>query len=179
MKFGSMKLFLFALILGLTAALPAANAAQPDLEWSPKTFDFQPGREVRYIDFENGNDMNPGTKSRPWKHHPWDKSAEGKAKTAKGIDTYCFKQGVAYRGALVAKESGTPGNPIRLTVDPSWGTGKAGFYGSVGIRGGWKRCTDKTAPEIPKPGRRKTWYTDLDPNLVPRLLWEVRAGEVT
>ncbi|NOZ22492.1 MAG: LamG domain-containing protein [Planctomycetes bacterium] len=171
---------LAALVLWMIANHPAAEATEPDLTWSPKPFVFDArGNGIRYIDFEKGDDNNPGTKEQPWKHHPWDKNATGQAAACEGIHTYCFKKGVVYRGALVAKESGEPGNPIRLTVDPSWGTGQAGLYGSVKIERGWRQCTDAEAPEIPISGRSKTWYIDLDKGFVPRLLWEVRNGEAT
>jgi len=161
------------------AAAQAPGECKPDIKWNPKPFAFERTSDVRYIDFEHGNDNNPGTKERPWKHHPWDKNARGRAAACKGVHTYCFKRGVVYRGALVAKESGEPGNPIRLTVDPSWGSGPAALYGSVRIAGGWKRCTDAKCPEIPAPGRSKTWYIDLDKTFVPRMLWEVHGDTVT
>ena len=163
----------------ITTDCQAVKAAEPDLRWSPRPFVFQPGASVKYIDFENGSDMSPGTKKQPWKHHPWDKKASGRAAACKGIHTYCFKKGVVYRGALAAKESGRPGEPIRLTVDPSWGTGAAGLYGSAKIEGGWKPCTDAACPEIPKPGRGKTWYIDTVKGSVPRLLCEIRDGRAT
>jgi len=157
----------------------AATTAEPDLLWSPEPWHFERGLSVRYIDFENGDDAGPGTKVRPWKHHPWDQHATGNAKTSSGVHTYCFKKGVTYRGTLVARESGSPGNPIRLTVDPSWGSGEAGLYGSMKIQGGWKRCGDLDAPNIPEASRGETWYVDLDKSFVPRLLCEVRQGQIT
>jgi hypothetical protein len=157
----------------------AASADTPDLTWTPQPLVFQPGPSVRYIDFEAGDDANPGTREQPWKHHPWDANAQGRAAECGGVHTYCFKRGVAYRGALVADGSGEPGNPIRLTVDPEWGRGPAGLYGSVAIEGGWQRCTAADAPDIPAEGREQTWFIDLDGSFVPRLLWEVRQGEVT
>ncbi|MBT7166395.1 MAG: hypothetical protein HN904_26675, partial [Victivallales bacterium] len=168
-----------ACVLWLVSTPPAAVAAEPDLTWAPTPFVFKPGASVRYIDFENGNDADPGTKARPWKHHPWDKKATGKAVACKGTHTYCFRKGVAYRGALVARESGEAGNPVRLTVDPTWGTGAAGLYGSMKIVGAWQRCTAATAPDIPAEGREQTWFIDLDGSFVPRLLWEVRERQVT
>ena len=56
-----------------------------DLEWAPKAFEFKAGESVRYIDFESGNDANDGlSKQTPWKHHPWDPNAGGKATACKG-----------------------------------------------------------------------------------------------
>ena len=135
--------------------LPSGN-----LEWAPKPFVFEKGDSVRYIDFESGNDVRDGkTKQSAWKHHPWDMYAEGQAKACKGIHTYVFKGGVIYRGALKANESGEPGNPIRLTFDPSWGKREAVFYGSTGFKGGWKRASAEELPGMPKTG--KAWYIDL------------------
>ena len=168
------------LVIGILggAALPAAYAVAPALRWQPKPFVFAHGASVRYIDFENGRDTNPGTKEQPWKHHPWDKNASGSAAACRGAHTYCFKRGVVYRGALVAKESGKPGNPIRLTVDPSWGAGRAAIYGSVKIMSGWKRCTGAEGSGIPRASRSKTWYIDLDGSVAPRLLCEIRRGKI-
>lgn len=60
-----------------------------DLEWAPEPFRFEHGEEVRYIDFENGNDDSDGlSKETPWKHHPWDLSASGEAKGEHGLATY-------------------------------------------------------------------------------------------
>ena len=154
------------------------SAEYPDIKWEPRVFLFESGLDPRYIDYENGSDSNSGTKEKPWKHHPWDTAAEAKAAACTGIHTYCFKKGVSYRGALIAEESGMFENPIRLTVDPSWGEGKAGIYGSVCINGGWKHCADGECPEIPIEGRINTWYVDLDKTFVPRMLWEIHNGKV-
>ena len=71
------------------------------LEWAPKPFVFEKGDSARYIDFKDGNDTNDGkTTQTAWKHHPWDANATGQAKSCKGIQTYVFKGGVVYRGAL-------------------------------------------------------------------------------
>lgn len=132
-----------------------------DLEWAPHTFQFEKGTSIRYIDFENGDDTNDGLSSvSAWKHHPWDASAAGNSKLASGIQTYIFKRGVAYRGALVAKESGAEGNPVRLTSDPDWGTGDAAILGSVKITGGWNKANAEIAPNIPSPD--KVWYRDVN-----------------
>jgi len=134
--------------------LPTGN-----LKWAPKPFIFTQGDVVRYIDFESGDDANAGNRQHPWKHHPWDAAATGEAKAATRVDTYVFKRGVIYRGMMRAAESGRPGRPIRLTSDPSWGTGEAMIYGSVRLQGPWKRCTPADAPGIPQP--QTVWRLDL------------------
>jgi len=145
-----------------------------DLEWAPRPFAFKPGESVRYIDFESGNDANDGlSKQTPWKHHPWDPSAAGKAKACNGVHTYIFKQGVVYRGEMDANESGTEAAPIILTRDPSWGTGPAVICGSEAVTG-WKKGIDDA--QIPEPQR--VWYVDL--SWAPRNVWMVgRDGVVT
>jgi hypothetical protein len=160
-------------------ALPSAlRADRPDLTWQPRPFAFEPGAVSRYIDYESGADGNPGTRERPWKHHPWDPDATGEAAKATGIDTYCFRRGAVYRGVLAARDSGTDERPIRLTVDPSWGEGEASLWGSVRVQGGWRRCTEAEAPSIPADGRDETWFIDLDGSFVPRLVWELRDDDV-
>jgi len=78
------------------------------------------------IDFEKGDDRHDGrSKAQPWQHHPWDPAATGAAAAGAGLHTYVFKRGSVYRGTLIAKDSGAPGNPIRLTVDPAWGRDRA------------------------------------------------------
>ncbi len=131
-----------------------------DIEWQPEPFTFEPGSSVRYIDYENGDDASDGmTRATAWKHHPWDNNATGNAAAASGIHTYVFKRGVVYRGHLTAKESGNPLEPIRLTSDPTWGTGEAYFFGSRRITGTWTRADASGAPNIPEAD--KVWYTDL------------------
>lgn len=149
-----------------------------DLEWAPLPFVFEKGASVRYIDFDGGNDDNQGdSKEKPWKHHPWDAAATGKAKECKGIQTYVFKRGVAYRGMLEAKESGEQGNPIRLTSDPAWGTGEAALYGSMKVTDGWKKCTAPDAPaSMPEP--EKVWYLDIGTKVNARCVFETRGDEI-
>ena len=66
-----------------------------DLQWAPQPFVFQAGESARYVDFGSGDDANDGlSKQTPWKHHPWDPNAGGKAAACKGVHTYVFKQGV-------------------------------------------------------------------------------------
>jgi len=145
-----------------------------DLKWQPQPFVFKQGASLRYVDFAGGRDDNAGTsKNAPWKHHPWDPKATGKAAACKGAHTYVFKRGVTYRGSLVAKESGQPGNPIRLTSDPSWGSGEAILSGSETV-GSWKKgATHKNIPD-----RGKVWWADL--NYSPRYVWVVdQQGKVT
>ncbi len=149
-----------------------------DLEWAPNDFEFKSGNSVRYIDFENGTDINDGlTTSTPWKHHPWDPEAIGKADNTTGIHTYVFKRGVIYRGYLLAMSSGTNTNPIRLTSDPGWGKGEAAIYGSVKIEDGWTKADETTAPNIPNP--EMVWYKDIgDLENLTKLVCEVTDSSV-
>lgn len=95
---------------------------QGEIHWQPVAFKPEMGREIRYIDFENGDDLQDGlTKSTAWRHHPWDPVAIGYAKLDVKGDTYLFKRGVTYRGCLKVNRSGTAQYPIRLTSDPQWG----------------------------------------------------------
>lgn len=149
-----------------------------DLEWKPLPFTFEAGDSPRYIDYAGGDDDNPGTRASPWKHHPWDAEATGNAAACEGVHTYVFKSGVVYRGKLTADESGEPGNPIRLTADPSWGNGEAAIYASERIDGGWRRCRREDAPAgMPEP--QKVWYVDIGTDFTPRGLWETGGDEPT
>jgi hypothetical protein len=146
-----------------------------DLKWAPQPFEFVAGETVRYIDYEGGNDANLGSRSAPWKHHPWDKRATGMAAQASGSITYVFKGGVIYRGSLKTSESGQPGNPIRLTRDPSWGDGEAWIVGSQAIEGGWKRASSADVPEgMPEP--ENIWMIELPDMAEPWCIW-LRNGE--
>jgi concanavalin A-like lectin/glucanase superfamily protein len=170
----------FVLLVLLTSVLSSAARGEPwrwqrsysevlpdgDIRLAQRPFVFVAGDSLRYIDFAGGDDDNPGTKQRPWKHHPWDSRAEGRAAKTSGVHTYVFKRGAVYRGSLIAKESGKPGDPIRLTTDPSWGEGDAVLAGSERVTG-WTRGADH--PDIPQPG--KVWCVDLD--WLPRNVWMV------
>jgi hypothetical protein len=143
-----------------------------EIRWMPLPFEFKAGSNVRYIDYAEGDDSNDGlTKQTPWKHHPWDANAQGTPAGAKGVMTYVFKGGVIYRGALVAKESGTAEEPIRLTRDPSWGERPATIAGSYGIQGGWKQTTDPAALGFPEASQGKLWETTLPGDFQPYALW--------
>lgn len=140
-----------------------------DIQWTPKEFRFVVGASVRFFDYENGSDDNNGdTRQQPWKHHPWDSNARSKAAAATGVDTYVFKGGVVYRGQLTVKESGRPGQPVRLTRDPNWGDGSAILAGSQRVTN-WSRGADHA--KIPEPGA--VWKTPLD--FAPRTLWMIQS----
>jgi hypothetical protein len=145
-----------------------------DLEWAPRTFRYEAGKSVRYIDFESGEDENDGlSKTTPWKHHPWDPNATGRAKACAGAHTYVFKQGVVYRGEMDADESGTLAAPIILTRDPSWGDGPAVVCGSEAVTQ-WNKAAGNSL--FPEP--EKVWFVDL--NWAPRNVWTVgKDGAVT
>ena len=157
---------LFALLLlpsppaipqaALETTVPAPTQI-PDLNWSPIPFNPVLAEPVRHIDYRNGKDSNPGTRERPWKHHPWDANATGHAAATRGVVTYVFKRGVIYRGQLKAKESGTEQRPIRLTIDPTWGDGEAILTGADPLPSQWRRCTAKEATALPAPSRLATF----------------------
>ena len=148
-----------------------------DILWKPQSFAFKTGATMRYIDFDGGSDSNDGaSKTSAWKHHPWDKDATGKAAAMKGVATYVFKGGTIYRGALVGKESGTATEPIRLTRDPSWGTGVATIAGSEAI-GGWTKLTPAQAKlaGVPDEAGGHIWAADVAGGFVPRATWLLGA----
>lgn len=142
-----------------------------ELEYAPEPFTYAPAGEIRYIDFEGGDDANSGTREAPWQRHPWDPEASGNAAAYPGgPTTYVFKQGVAYRGRLeVGDDAGQPGAPIILTRDPDWGEGDAAIYGSTRLAGGW---TQGAHAGMPEPGQ--VWHIDLD--FLPRRLWWIDDG---
>lgn len=163
-----------------------------DIKWVPEPFVFEggeAGEPVRYIDFEHGDDGNPGTRDRPWKHHPWDANAERNAAEAHGVHTYVFKRGVTYRGTLTADESGTADEPIRLTSDPAWAEGGEGgdsatddaeavLAGSHGITGGWQRVAADAAADagFPEASTDRLWSIAIDGDFVPRAVWVVNTN---
>jgi len=111
--------------------------------WKPKPFqDDLSGQDLRYIDFDNGDDNADGrAPGSAWKHHPWDPFAEGQAKACSGVKTYVFKRGVLYRNPLKALESGTAEQSIRLTSTASWGDGEATLVGSIKLPAKWQQLT--------------------------------------
>ena len=143
-----------------------------DLEWQPESFQYAPGPNVRYIDFDAGDDAEAGSRQQPWKHHPWDPEATGAAQACSGPMTYVFKRGVAYRGRLVADDTGTADAAIQLTSDPDWGQGEAVICGAERVTGWTKGVTQ---PNIPEPG--KVWQVDLD--WLPRNVWMQAANGQT
>ncbi|MFW5830313.1 MAG: hypothetical protein ACOCXA_08645, partial [Planctomycetota bacterium] len=88
-----------SLALALPAAtyswqeIPATIDATGDLHWAPTSYQHTVGSQVRYIDYEGGNDNNDGTStSSAWKHHPWDHNATANAAACSGPITYIFKR---------------------------------------------------------------------------------------
>ncbi len=150
-----------------------------DIKWAPIPYKFEAGASPRYIDYENGDDSRAGTSTATaWKHHPWDAKATGKAAAEKGAHTYVFKGGVAYRGMLEVKESGTAGAPIRLTRDPSWGDGPAILSGSEELAG-WSKLSDADGAKLGLPAESsgKVWAAPFSA-ATPRALWMSQgAGE--
>ncbi len=143
-----------------------------DLQWAPKPFVYEAGSVVRYIDYESGSDANDGSStSTAWKHHPWDPNATGNADAHSGITTYVFKGGVIYRGNIQIEEDGLPGDPMRLTRDPSWvatnpamGTDLPILVGSDRLPDNWVKADTLDAAtlnaRIPEPD--KVWALDIN-----------------
>ena len=152
----------------------AGVLATGDLEYAPEPFEFRAGATVRYIDFAEGDDNHPGTREQPWKRHPWDPQARGRAAQSRGPATYVFKSGVAYRGVLrPGDDRGTAEEPIRLTRDPSWGDGEARIYASEVVEG-WQRQAHQGIEQ----DRERVWMAEVD--FLPRTLWMVGGdGEIT
>lgn len=148
-----------------------------DIQWKPEPFVYEPGESIRYIDFEAGEDSAEGTSPETaWKHHPWDPNATDKAAAARGIDTYVFKGGVAYRGVLIADESGKTGAPIRLTFDPEWGETQPLILGSEQVTGWQKLSADQAPPDMPQP--EEVWYADIGTDYTPRAMWMVQESQI-
>ncbi len=140
-----------------------------DIRWKPKPFRLDVGNDVRFIDYEDGDDTADGTtKATAWKHHPWDRNATGKAAEHSGVTTYIFRRGVVYRGGLGADESGRPGEPIILTASALdknsphyWGEGNAHVFGSRRLPAKWVKATEVDHPDrIPNP--QAVWAIDLN-----------------
>lgn len=148
-----------------------ASADYLDLEWSPTLLKVPVDPEARYIDFDMGDDNNPGTRASPWKHHPWDPEARGNARRDGDTSTFYFKKGVTYRGRLIAKRSGSAMRPIVLTAATDWGSGSALISGARIIESGWHRCDADESRELPSASQSKTWclVTALDD--APQALW--------
>ena len=166
-------------MMGRMFARVRVETGFPHLEWEPEPFEFMAGSSRKFIDYENGDDANPGTRERPLKHHPWDAEATGIAASTQGIHTYVFKRGVIYRGMLTADESGEPGNPIRLTSDPTWGSGEAVVAGSMRVDGTWTPYSESDDMPFPESSRDKIWAIDLDIDFIPRLAWLVEGNAIT
>ena len=149
-----------------------------DLAWNPVKFVLKPGKSVRYIDYDNGSDNNDGTtKANPWKHHPWDHNATGKAKKSAFKDTYVFKRGVFYRGSIDIKRSGTSKAPVQLTSDPKWGHGEAVLCGSIRLTGPWRKASDHSPSMLPDAS--KVWCMDIQEGWIPNRLFLLNNGKVT
>ncbi|MFW6286337.1 MAG: LamG domain-containing protein, partial [Candidatus Sumerlaeota bacterium] len=70
-----------------------------------------------------------------------------------------------------------PENPIRLTVDPDWGSGEAAIVGSVAVTGGWEKVTASTAPRGLQD-IENVWVLKVEDENRPWALWRVDGGNV-
>jgi len=127
-----------------------------------------------YIDYENGDDANPGTKEKPWKHHPWDPQVHDENLKFFDANKFIFKKGVIYRGTIDVKKSGETNNPIIFSTDPFWGEGRASIYGSKRITTGWEKCNAEDCKEIPASSVENLWYQDVVLDAIPIMIYEIR-----
>lgn len=159
---------------------PVATAAivtdgVTDIRWLPVPYVPTPGSSVRYIDYAGGDDTRDGTSpATAWRHHPWDPAATNNPAAASGPRTYFFKGGVVYRGTLVADESGTGDQPIRLLADPAWGAGPAVIAGSVALSG-WQRVDPATTDAgFTAAAVQHLWMAQVPGTAIPRAAWQVQ-----
>lgn len=148
-----------------------------DILWVPTAYEPVLGDSRRYIDFAAGDDANDGTsKDTAWKHHPWDPAATGLAAEATGSHSYLFKGGVVYRGTLVADESGTAEEPIRLLGDPGWGQGEAVITGSVALES-WRQVPVEEASKLgfPAAAHGQLHAAEMPGEATPRAAWRLAA----
>lgn len=147
------------------------------IHWRPTPFKYRAGDQVRYIDYENGDDSNSGTSTQEaWKHHPWDAEAKGIPAADNTADTYVFKGGVVYRGSLKANRSGTLETPLRLTRNPTWGEGKAIISGAEVVTG-WKKAdrSELLSSGIPESAADSVWVAKVNRDERPWALWTVNT----
>ncbi len=147
-----------------------------ELEPRAEPFRFRPGGSVRYIDYEHGDDTNPGTREAPWKHHPWDSRALMES-GGEGVDTFVFKRGVVYRGVIEVGRSGTFERTVQFTSEPGWGEGEAVLCGAEVLAGPWHKTTPGEAPEhlrLPQ----NVWAMPLGGLGAIYGVWEIREGEI-
>jgi hypothetical protein len=143
-----------------------------DLQLSQHPFQFNPGESIRYIDYESGDDSNPGTRDAPWKHHPWDPQASVEA-GVEDVDTFVFKRGVDYRGVIEVRQSGSPGRTVQFTSEPGWGEGEAVLSGAEVLEGPWRKVADEDAPRhlrLPL----NVWAMSLENFGEIHGIWEIR-----
>jgi hypothetical protein len=95
------------------------------------------GKTVYYVDYLNGSDSNNGkSPGSSFKHCPGDENARAIARTINlsAGDTICFKGGVAYKGAIGIKWSGTSERqPVVYDGNSAgtYGTGRAIIDGEL------------------------------------------------
>ncbi len=76
-----------------------------------------------YIDFEEGNDTNPGTKSRPWQRHPYMKGWEGKEYSHAPGSRFIFRGGVTWNSTcfpMAINNGGIKGKMDFYCADAEW-----------------------------------------------------------
>lgn len=107
-----------------------------------------------YVDYAGGNNAADGlTPDTPWQHAVGDPAATLKPAAAKLFpgDIVRFKAGVAYRGSIKGRFSGTAGNPITYT-GAGFGTGSAIIDGADPV------TSITPCPSAAECGNAPSWY---------------------
>ena len=148
---------------------PSSNIA-----WKPLPGSAAVGPIVRYIDYDSGDSCRSKPRASMEAPSLGFSIEPRRAKEAHGPSHLCLQSasGTAYRGELCPHESGTVSEPIRLTSDPSWGTGEAEIAGSIVT--GW---TKGAGPVPTSPRCRAQWPARI--SCLPRSLWVVDKSGVT
>ena len=135
-----------------------------------------PAQTEFFIDYRDGNDSNPGTREKPWKHHPWDTSGSVKTVIPGDNVKFIFRRGIIYRGSISTLKT-APGASYEFSSAENWGAGDAFIYGSESAGRVWKNCSGLKC-QIPEAGKSSVWYIELPDGSIPMMLYEKRKNEI-
>ncbi len=115
-----------------------------------------------------GNDINKGSKLNPFK------TIQKAINSATSGTTISVLPGV-YRESIIINNKGTNKSPLRITADPNL-QGPVILTGSVPSSDYlWEECDNKSCSQIPSSNYSKIFYTKLNENFIPKLLYEIAS----